>query len=37
MESDLEIMVINDMYQQGYDPMSVEDIKEYWEDLLNDN
>jgi len=37
MQSDLELLVENDMYEQGYDPMSKDDIEEYWKDLLNGN
>ena len=37
MQSDLELLVDFDMYENGYDPSVKEDIKEYWEILLNDN
>jgi len=33
--SDLEMLVMADMYEQGYDPASVDDIKEYWKDILD--
>ena len=34
--SDLELLVMADMYENGYDPASSDDINEYWEDQLND-
>jgi hypothetical protein len=37
MKSDLEMLVEHDMYEHGYDPASIEDIEEYWEDMLNGN
>ena len=33
--SDLETLVMYDMYEKGFDPSSKEDIKEYWELLLS--
>lgn len=33
--SDLEMLVMTDMYENGYDPASREDIELYWEELLN--
>ena len=35
LQSDLELMIINDMYINGYDPHNPEDIKLYWEERLN--
>jgi len=37
LKSNLELLVEYDMYEQGYDPTSIDDIKEYWKGLLNDN
>lgn len=36
MKSDLELLVDYDMYELGFDPSSREDVKEYWEIMLND-
>ena len=33
--SDLELLVINDMYELGYDPTNQEDINKYWEERLS--
>jgi hypothetical protein len=33
--SDLEMLVITDMYELGYDPKNPEDIKLYWEAMLS--
>jgi hypothetical protein len=35
--SDLELLVMADMYDNGYDPSSKEDIESYWKELLNGN
>ncbi len=35
--SDLEMLVLVDMYDNGYDPSSKDDIKKYWEERLDDN
>ena len=35
--SDLELMVQADMFEQGFDPANHEDIKYYWEMVLNGN
>ena len=32
--SELELLVINDMYELGYDYNNPEDVKLYWEMLL---
>jgi hypothetical protein len=37
MQSDLELLVEYDMYELGYDPTKKQDIKDYWEHLLNGN
>lgn len=37
MNSDLEMLVEYDMYESGYDPSNQNDIKEYWEMMLNGN
>lgn len=37
MLSDLELLVESDMYELGFDPSNITDIKEYWEHLLNGN
>lgn len=37
MKSDLELLVEFDMYEQGYDPASQNDVEEYWKDLLDGN
>lgn len=34
---DLEMLVMYDMYTLGYDPANPEDIKNFWETMLNDN
>lgn len=33
--SDLELLVINDMYDKGFNPNSEKDIKLYWELMLS--
>jgi hypothetical protein len=33
--SDLEQMVMADMYEQGYNPAVLDEIEEYWEKYLN--
>jgi hypothetical protein len=35
--SDLELLVMNDMYELGYDPSLVADVNLYWETMLNGN
>lgn len=35
--SDLEMLVMADMYDKGYDPAFPEDVEEYWKDLLNEH
>ena len=35
MLSDLELLVIHDMYELGYDPANKEDINKYWEERLS--
>lgn len=35
--SDLEMLVMDDMYWLGYDPSNKEDVDEYWEIMLNGN
>jgi len=35
LQSDLELMVMVDMYANGYDPSNTEDVKKYWEERLN--
>jgi len=35
MLSDLEMLVINDMYENGYDPNNQEDVIAYWESRLS--
>ena len=35
--SDLEMLVMDDMYSLGYNPSNKEDIKLYWEMMLNGN
>ena len=35
--SDLELMVNADMYDRGYNSAHPDDIKAYWETMLNDN
>ena len=37
MKSDLEFLVEYDMYESGYDPSNLDDIKLYWEMMLDDN
>jgi hypothetical protein len=37
MHSDLEIMVQIDMINEGYNPQNPEDVKLYWENMLNVN
>ncbi len=32
--SDLELLVMNDMYENGYDPSKKEDIIAYWAERL---
>lgn len=32
--SELELMVIEDMYKNGYDFMNPEDVKKFWEERL---
>lgn len=32
--SDLELLVMADMYDNGYDPSDPEDVKLYWESIL---
>lgn len=32
--SDLELLVMKDMMDLGYDPLKIEDIKAYWELIL---
>lgn len=34
-KSDLEIMVENDMISKGYSPLLIEEIKKYWETMLD--
>jgi len=33
--SDLELLVINDMWDLGFDPTNIADVKYYWEIMLN--
>ena len=35
LESDLELLVIQDMWVNGYDPTVPQDVLEYWENLLS--
>ena len=35
MLSELELLVIHDMYELGYDPANKEDINKYWEERLS--
>lgn len=35
LQSDLELMVMMDMYVNGYNPSNEEDVKKYWEERLN--
>lgn len=35
LESDLELLVIQDMWVNGYDPTVLQDVLEYWENLLS--
>jgi len=35
--SPLELLVIQDMEENGYDSSSIEDIEAYWEGKLNGN
>jgi hypothetical protein len=35
LESDLELMVIQDMWDNGYDPTVYSDVLEYWENRLS--
>ena len=37
MNSDLELMVNEDMIKNGYDPTNKEDVSAYWEELLEDD
>lgn len=32
--SDLELMVIKDMYENGYDFLNPQDVKQYWDERL---
>ena len=34
-ESDLELLVIQDMWVNGYDPKVPQDVIEYWEQRLS--
>jgi len=34
MKSDLELLVEYDMYENGFDPSNLDDIKEYWRTRL---
>ena len=34
MKSNLELLVEYDMYTLGFDPTNKEDIKRYWEEIL---
>lgn len=34
-KSDLELLIEYDMYENGYDPNNIEDVKLYWESLLS--
>lgn len=36
MFSDLEMLVIDDMYSLGYNPANPEDVDKYWEMMFND-
>lgn len=35
--SELEQMVMADMFEKGYNPALLDDIEEYWENHLNGN
>lgn len=35
--SDLELLIMTDMYVNGYNPSCKEDIIEYWKERLDDN
>ena len=35
--SDLELLVMNDMILLGFDPNNQNDIRKYWEMLLNEH
>lgn len=37
MKSDLELLVEYDMFYRGYNPANQEDVKEYWELMLDGN
>jgi len=32
--SELELMVLYDMYENGYNPLNPEDVIEYWKERL---
>lgn len=34
MQSDLELLVQFDMYENGFDPSNIEDVAEYWRTRL---
>jgi hypothetical protein len=34
--SDLEWLIEEDMYNNGYDPTNIEDVKAYWKERLDD-
>jgi hypothetical protein len=33
--SDLELLVMNDMYELGFDPSNVSEVNKYWEMFLS--
>lgn len=35
--SDLEMLVMTDMFENGYDPASITDVELYWEEMLDVN
>lgn len=37
MSSDLEFMVETDMIERGYNPYDLEQVRMYWEEMLNGN
>ena len=37
MQSNLELLVEYDMYELGFDPANYNDVKLYWEIMLNGN